>query len=63
MIGGLKLKIIGGIKAGVREFIYPKDNEKDFKKFWDKYKDKPIVNGVKFYPVETIQEVFKLVFL
>ena len=30
-IGGLKLKILGGIKAGVKEFIYPRENQKDFK--------------------------------
>ena len=63
MIGGLKLKILGGIKAGVKEFIYPKENQKDFDKFMEKYVDKPLIEGIKFHPVETIQEVFKLVFL
>ncbi len=63
MIGGLKLKILGGIKAGVKEFIYPKDNEKDFQKFLEKYGDKPVIKGIKFHPVEDIQQVFKLVFL
>ena len=33
-IGGLDLKILGGIKAGVTEFIYPKENDKDFKNLW-----------------------------
>ena len=63
MIGGLKLKILGGIKAGVKEFIYPKENEKDFQKFMEKYSDKPVIDGIKFHPVDNIQEVFKLVFL
>ena len=27
-IGGLDLKILGGIAAGVTEFIFPKDNER-----------------------------------
>jgi ATP-dependent Lon protease len=62
-IGGLKLKILGGIKAGVKEFIYPKDNEKDFKKFMEKYADNPIIKGIKFNPVENIDNVFKLVFI
>jgi ATP-dependent Lon protease len=62
-IGGLKLKILGGIKAGVKEFIYPKDNEKDFKKFMDKYGDNPIIDGIKFNSVENIHDVFKLVFV
>tara|TARA_Y100000816_G_scaffold283099_1_gene259590 strand:+ start:7 stop:1134 length:1128 start_codon:yes stop_codon:yes gene_type:complete len=61
-IGGLKLKILGGIKAGVKEFIYPKQNQKDFDKFWEKYGEKPVVNNIKFYPVDNINEVFKLVF-
>ena len=32
-IGGLDLKIIGGINNGVKTFLYPKDNQKDFDKF------------------------------
>ena len=30
-IGGLENKIIGGIKAGVKTFLYPKDNDMDVK--------------------------------
>ena len=62
-IGGLKLKILGGIKAGVKEFIYPKENQKDYDKFMEKYSDKPVIAGIKFHPVENIQQVLKLVFL
>jgi len=62
-IGGLKLKILGGIKAGVKEFIFPKDNEKDFKKFMDKYGEKDIINNIIFHPVFNIQEVLALVFV
>ena len=62
-IGGLKLKILGGIKAGVKEFIFPKDNEKDFKKFMDKYGEKDIINNIIFHPVINIQEVLALVFV
>ncbi len=61
-IGGLDLKFIGGIKAGVTEFIYPKENEKDFDSFMEKYKDDELTKGIRFYPVETIEEVFELVF-
>lgn len=63
MIGGLKLKILGGIKAGVKTFLYPKDNHKDFKKFMDKYREKPLIEGISFHAVETIQQVLKLVFV
>ena len=61
-IGGLDLKILGGIKAGVKEFIYPVENTKDYNTFMDKYKDGDLINGIKFHPVNTIHEVFKLIF-
>ena len=62
-IGGLDLKILGGIKAGVKTFIYPKENDKDFNDFMDKYKDKPFINGISFIEVETIHEVLDIVFV
>jgi ATP-dependent Lon protease len=61
-IGGLDLKFLGGIKAGVTEFIFPKENKKDYDSFMEKYKDDELTKGIKFYSVETIQEVFELVF-
>ena len=61
-IGGLDLKIIGGINAGVKNFIYPEENQLDFDKFFEKYKDKSIVEGVNFYPVDNIHQVFHLIF-
>jgi len=61
-IGGLDLKFLGGIKAGVNEFIYPKENQKDYETFIEKYKNDEVIKGIKFYSVETIQEVFELVF-
>ena len=61
-IGGLDLKILGGIKAGVKEFLYPVENLKDYNTFMDKYKDSELINGIKFHPVNTIHEVFKLIF-
>ena len=61
-IGGLDLKIIGGIRAGVKRFLFPKDNEKDFTDFCDKYQGKALLEGIEFHQVETVQEVFPLVF-
>jgi ATP-dependent Lon protease len=61
-IGGLDLKFLGGIKAGVTDFLYPKENQKDYDSFIEKYKDDELINGINFYPVETIQDVFELVF-
>lgn len=61
-IGGLDLKFLGGIRAGVKCFIFPKDNEKDFKEFMEKYENQSLVEGIEFKQVETIQEVLDLVF-
>ena len=62
-IGGLDLKIIGGIEAGVTEFIYPEDNEEDFQKFLIKYeKRKQILEGITFHKVNHVDQVLKLVF-
>jgi endopeptidase La len=61
-IGGLDLKFLGGIKAGVKEFIYPTENEKDYKSFMEKYENKDIVKDIIFHPVSNINEVFELVF-
>ena len=61
-IGGLDLKILGAIKSGVTEIIFPLENMKDYNEFIEKYKDTPLIEGIQFYPVNTIQEVFKLAF-
>jgi len=61
-IGGLDLKILGAIKAGVKSIIYPKENIKDYNKFIEKYKELKELNGVTFYPVETINEVISIIF-
>jgi len=60
-IGGLKYKILGSIKAGVKEFIYPKENKKDFDEFYEKYKENEIFNGIKFHEVSHISEVLDLI--
>lgn len=61
-IGGLDLKILGGIKAGITDFIYPKENEKDFNEFMEKYSKQNILNEISFHSVEKIEEVFNLIF-
>ena len=55
-IGGLNHKILGSIKAGVREFVYPKENKKDFDEFYEKYKADEILKDIKFYEVQHISE-------
>jgi ATP-dependent Lon protease len=59
-IGGLDLKILGGIRAGVDTFLFPKENEKEFNDFKEKYGEKDIVNGISFHMIETIDEALKL---
>jgi ATP-dependent Lon protease len=61
-IGGLREKIIHSIPAGVTEFIYPVENQRDFDKIMEKYKDYDIMKGIKFHPASTIQQVFDLIF-
>ena len=61
-IGGLDLKFLGGIKAGVTEFLFPKDNQKDYETFIKNHKDDELTKNIKFHTVETIEDVFKLVF-
>ena len=59
-IGGLDIKITGGIKSGIKTFIYPKENNRDYQKWRN--------NNVNLYPdiefreVSTIQDVFKIIF-
>jgi ATP-dependent Lon protease len=60
-IGGLQEKIIHSIKSGITEFIFPKENEQDFNKIMEKYKDKDIIKGIQFHSVNHIQEVFDLI--
>jgi ATP-dependent Lon protease len=62
-IGALKTKIIYGIKSGVKNFIYPSENEKDFNDFFDKYGNTDLVKdqNIHFYPVTNIQEAIKLI--
>ena len=63
-IGGLELKILGGMRAGVKTFIFPEENLKDHKKFMEKYEPKNIIpDDIKFISVSNIQQVLKIVFV
>jgi ATP-dependent Lon protease len=61
-IGGLDLKILGAIKAGVKHILYPVENTKDYQTFIEKYKDSALIADIKFNAVNTIHEVFEHVF-
>jgi ATP-dependent Lon protease len=60
-IGGLNYKILGSIKAGIKEFIYPKENERDYNEFYEKYKDDNIIQDITFHSIEHIDEVLDLI--
>ena len=60
-IGGLDLKIIGAIRAGVKNIVYPCDNNSDYKRFIMKYRD--IVGDIdliNFIEINHINQVIKL---
>jgi ATP-dependent Lon protease len=60
-IGGLQEKIIYSIKSGIKEFIFPKENEQDFNKIMEKYKNDKIIDGIKFHSIERVEQVLDLI--
>jgi ATP-dependent Lon protease len=60
-IGALGYKIKGGIKAGVKSFIFPKENAKDYDEFFKKYGQTELVEGIHFHQVEHIDEAIALI--
>jgi ATP-dependent Lon protease len=61
-IGGLDLKIIGGIDAGIKTFLYPTKNGREYIDFMKKYKDSPILEGVTFKEISKIKDACPHVF-
>jgi ATP-dependent Lon protease len=59
-IGGLEYKISGGVRAGVKTFLYPKENHKDFVEYQEKY---GISDGITFIELSTIRDAFNHVFI
>lgn len=56
-IGGLKEKILGARRNGIKEIIIPNGNMRDLEKL-----DKEVKGDVIFHPVKTILEVIKIAF-
>ena len=61
-IGGLDLKFLGGISEGIKEFIYPNENKKDYNLFMEKYSNTELIKDILFHPVNNIYEIFQLIF-
>ena len=65
MIGGLDLKIVGAIRAGITTIFYPKDNEHDIVKFKEKLEitnELSILNNIELVPISDIYQCIDLVF-
>ena len=60
-IGGLDLKIIGGIAAGVDTFLFPKENNEDYELFLEKHGKTDKINNIKFIQIDNINEAINLV--
>ena len=54
-IGGLKEKLLGALRGGIKKAIIPYDNIKDLEKIPEKVK-----NNMEIIPVKTIEEVFNI---
>ena len=61
-IGGLELKIIGGIRAGVKHFIYPESNKIDFEECNKKYAELFLEKNISFVSVKKIKEILEIIF-
>jgi ATP-dependent Lon protease len=60
-IGALNYKFKGGIKAGVKSFIFPVENAKDYDEFMKKYGSTSLVEGISFHQVDHIDEAIALI--
>ena len=54
-IGGLKEKVLGAYRAGIREILLPKDNEPDLEDL-----PKDVRGDIKFHTAETLGEVLAI---
>ena len=60
-IGALTYKFKGGIKAGVKHFIFPYENSKDYDEFMIKYGKTDLVQGISFHQINHISEAITLI--
>lgn len=60
-IGGLSIKINSGIRAGIKTFLYPKENDRDFIKWQEKHELQN--SNIEFIPISKITDVFNYVFV
>jgi len=58
-IGGLDSKIIGGIRAGIKTFMYPESNKPDFDEYMLKYGSVSDLSDIEFIAVANIHDALK----
>ena len=56
-VGGIKEKVLAAKRAGIKEIILPKNNEKDLQEVPDRHR-----KGLKFHAVEHFDQVLKIAF-
>ena len=56
-IGGLKEKVIGAHRAGIKKIFIPNENIKDLDEISDNIK-----SDIEFYPVDNYKDVYKMIF-
>lgn len=54
-VGGVKEKILAAHRAGIKEIILPKENQRDLQDLTDEVRE-----SLKFHPVETLDQALKL---
>jgi ATP-dependent Lon protease len=57
-VGGIKMKVLAGHRAGITTIILPKQNERDLDEL-----PEDVRNAMTFVPVEQIEEAIKVAFL
>ena len=57
-VGGIKEKILAAKRAGIKNIIMSKENEKDIQEIKSSY-----VDGLQFFFVENVQDVFNIALL
>ena len=64
-IGGLDCKIAGGIRAGIKQFLYPKQNATDFADFKRDVMDKTpeLYADIAFTEINHITDILSMVFV
>ena len=61
-IGGLDLKVMGGLRAGVKHFLYPKENQEDMDDILTKYGALPEYSGATYTAVDCLDEALALAY-